>query len=118
MCIFDQSVQDNNDDVRIMNDAKTPYKNILHNESYLVVYGSYERVMAAVDVSLTNKEGFSPIILRNLNRHEFVPIIIYTNYVKIYKCPLCQETAYASNRYYIFKHGTRCGNANKIPVEA
>jgi hypothetical protein len=103
-------------------DFKNNYVYIEQDEPYFIVYCPDESVMAAVDERFTNYEGYTPNVLRNLTRNEYVPIIIYKSHGKIYKCPCCGNmsgTAAPQNprNTSLFYHLSFCVNIDKIPVE-
>lgn len=83
-------------------------------------------VMLAYDDALPKlATEYTPMVLRNLTRYEFVPIVIHKEYGKIYRCPCCGVLSGTlaplnPNRVDLFPHAREplCLNINMIPVEA
>ncbi len=89
---------------------------------YFVVCNPCEEQVIAVDDRLLNKDGITPVLLRKLNNNEYVPIIIYTYYGKIYKCPRCNASSGIAaprepRNLKLFSHNYMCFNKNKFPTE-
>lgn len=94
----------------------------MNYDTYVVLCNPCGEEVIATDVLLLNKDGVVPVISRKLNNSEYVPIIIYKEYGKIYKCPECKlasGTLAPEDPYntYLFNHGYNCSNKDKIPVE-
>lgn len=93
----------------------------MSDEKYVVVEMVNGDTMVGINPVCIDKQ---PIIKRNLKRNEFVPIVIYRHYGKIYKCPCCgcesgTLTPIHPTILDYFSH-TRfpyCINLDKIPVE-
>jgi hypothetical protein len=92
-----------------------------HREKYVVVEMANGDMMVGINPEYMDKQ---PIIMRNLKHNEFVPIVIYRQYGKIYKCPCCgSESGTLSPLHpditHLFPHSQfpYCLNLDKIPVE-
>lgn len=106
---------------------------VLHNDSVpdknyaneFAVYLPDGSAMIAYDDALPKLASeYTPRVLRNLSRYEFVPIVINKEYGKIYRCPCCGTLSGAlaplnPRRVDLFPHTREppCLNINKIPVE-
>jgi hypothetical protein len=94
----------------------------MYNDTlYMIVEMANGEQMLAFNSSYTPKK---PIVNRNLKNNEFIPIIIYKDYGKIYKCPCCgMESGTLApqlpQRTELFQHTQfpYCENTYKIPVE-
>ncbi len=93
----------------------------MEDDKYVVVEMANGDTMIGIHSFFIEK---IPIVLRNLKRHEFVPIVIYREYGKVYKCPFCgRETGTQAPLHpaitSLFPHYRfpQCINLNKIPVE-
>lgn len=94
----------------------------MYDEPYILVCNPCSEQMIATDVKLLNKNGFAPKVLRELMNDEYIPIVMYTHYGKIYMCPLCEKTSgvlapLAPRDLSLFTHSYTCSNKNKFPVE-
>ena len=90
-------------------------------EIYVVVEMANGDMMVGINPLYVDKQ---PIVKRNLKNNEFVPIVIYREYGKIYKCPCCgcESGALAPMHPIITDYFTHtrfpyCINLDKIPVE-
>lgn len=66
---------------------------------------------------------YIPTVVRTLKSTEYVPIIRYMTYGKIYKCPCCGSTSGVlapvnRDNLDLYHHTLVCTNREKIPVEA
>jgi hypothetical protein len=94
----------------------------MDEEPYLILCNPCGENVIAKDMFLLNVKGFKPDIRRHINNDEYVPLIIYTYYGKIYKCPECEATSGIAAPIYprylnLFSHNYMCSNIKKIPVE-
>jgi hypothetical protein len=91
-------------------------------ENYIIVEYPCGAVVIGTDIKLLKVGGYIPNVVRNLKRMEYIPIVIYKDFGKIYKCPCCGNmsgTAAPMNPQviWLFQHLPTCANAKKYPVE-
>lgn len=94
----------------------------MNDEPYIIVCNPCSEQIIAIDVRLLNKNGFVPKVFRELMNDEYIPLVIYTHYGKIYKCPQCDTTSgvlapQTPRNLNLFVHMKICSNKNKYPVE-
>lgn len=109
----------------IIQNKNEPNKNDPNDMNGFAVYLPDGNVMVAYDDAFPKlAKEYTPTVMRNLTRHEFVPIVIHKEYGKIYRCPCCGALSGTlaplnPRRVDLFQHARvpRCLNINKIPVE-
>lgn len=94
----------------------------MYLDSYIVVCNPCNEQVIAKDTLILNVNGYKPVISRPMMNDEFVPIVIFTSFGKIYKCPQCNVlsgTLAPQNPLDLtfFFHTYTCSNKNKYPVE-
>ena len=94
----------------------------MNNEGYFVVCNPCNEQVIATDVLLLNVNGFKPNVTRDLMNNEFIPLVLYKHYGKVYKCSECKlESGVLApenpKNLKLFTHYNTCSNKNKFPVE-
>lgn len=94
----------------------------MNHESYFVVCNPCNEQVIAKDVLLLNTAGYKPKISRELMNDEYIPLVIFVYYGRIYKCPQCETSSgvlapLAPRNLKLFSHTYTCSNKNKFPVE-